>query len=443
MTTFSDLNLIEPIQTALDAEGYVTPTPIQAQAIPALLQGRDMLGIAQTGTGKTAAFTLPLLQILSTSGRKPMPRSPRALILTPTRELAVQIHESIGNYGKNLKMSRAVVFGGVGQGAQVSSTARGVDFLVATPGRLMDLIEQGHIKLDVLEAFVLDEADRMLDMGFIHAVKRIVAMLPKQRQTLLFSATMPDSVAGLAASLLRDPIRVEVTPAATSAERVQQSVMFVEKEKKRSLLSELLRDQSLVRALVFTRTKHGANRVAEQLAKTGVKADAIHGNKSQGARQKALESFRNGKIRVLVATDIAARGIDIDGISHVINFDLPNEPESYVHRIGRTARAGAEGIAVSFCDAEETGYLRDIEKTIRMPVAVNAAHPFHNEQIATAKHPQKPAARSHNNNGGGNRRPGGRPGQHAAGQGRGPKQGGGQKSFGGNGARRPSGEARA
>ena len=385
MTSFSDLNLIEPLQRALATEGYTTPTPIQAQSIPVLLQKRDLLGIAQTGTGKTAAFALPILQLLTQSERKAAPKSARVLVLTPTRELAVQIHESFGTYGNNLRISRTTIFGGVGQGQQIQAMSRGVDVLVATPGRLLDLIEQRQVRLDSVEFFVLDEADRMLDMGFLPAVKRIVALVPKERQTLLFSATMPQSVAGLAAGLLRDPARVEVTPQATSAERVGQTVLFVDKEHKRALLDELLRDKAIVRALVFTRTKHGANRVAEQLAKTGVRVDAIHGNKSQGARQKALDGFKSGKLRVLVATDIAARGIDVEGITHVINFDLPNEPESYVHRIGRTARAGADGIAISFCDAEETAYLRDIEKIIRQQVAVDAGHSFHAQHIANAR----------------------------------------------------------
>jgi ATP-dependent RNA helicase RhlE len=382
MTTFTDLKLSAPLLQALATEGYEIPTPIQAQAIPSLLEGRDLLGIAQTGTGKTAAFALPLLQRLTTTERRAGPRSVRALILTPTRELCVQILDSFRTYGRHLRLSRAAVYGGVSQGPQVHNLARGVDVLVATPGRLLDLMNQGQVKFDSLEAFVLDEADRMLDMGFIVPVKRIVAKLPKERQTLLFSATMPQAVHGLVASLLKEPVRVEVTPVATTAERIAQRVHFVEKANKRALLESLLKNSAISRALVFTRTKHGANKVAEQLARAGVRADAIHGNKSQNARQKALEDFRNGKVRVLVATDIAARGIDVDGISHVINFDLPNEPESYVHRIGRTARAGNEGIAISFCDSEERTFLRDIEKTIRQQVPVDADHPFHAAHIA-------------------------------------------------------------
>ena len=382
MTTFTELKLSAPLLQALATEGYETPTPIQAQAIPPLLEGRDLLGIAQTGTGKTAAFALPLLQRLTTTDRRAGPRSVRALILTPTRELCIQILDSFRTYGRHLRLSRAAVYGGVSQGPQVHNLARGLDVLVATPGRLLDLMNQGQVRFDSLEAFVLDEADRMLDMGFIVPVKRIVAKLPKERQTLLFSATMPQAVHGLVASLLKEPVRVEVTPVATTAERIAQRVHFVEKANKRALLQHLLTDKAIARALVFARTKHGANKVAEQLDRAGVRTDAIHGNKSQNARQKALEDFRNGKVRVLVATDIAARGIDVDGITHVINFDLPNEPESYVHRIGRTARAGNDGIAISFCDAEERAFLRDIEKTIRQQVAVDADHPFHAAHIA-------------------------------------------------------------
>jgi ATP-dependent RNA helicase RhlE len=377
--SFDALKLVEPIARALRAENYATPTPIQARAIPHLLEGHDLLGIAQTGTGKTAAFALPILQRLAADKRHAPPRSTRVLVLTPTRELAVQIHQSFRTYGKFLHLSYNAIFGGVGQGQQVSGVSRGVDVVIATPGRLLDLVNQGHLKLDTVEVFVLDEADRMLDMGFIHDVRRIVAKLPKKRQTVLFSATMPQAISGLAASVLVNPKRVEVTPPATTVERINQKVLFVEKDKKRALLLDLLADKGIARALVFTRTKHGANRLAEQLHKSGVSTDAIHGNKSQGQRQRALDSFRNGRLRVLVATDIAARGIDIDGITHVINFDLPNEPESYVHRIGRTARAGAAGHAISFCDAEERSFLRDIEKVIRRPVPVHVEHPFHVE----------------------------------------------------------------
>ena len=406
MTTFTDLKLSAPLLQALATEGYETPTPIQAQAIPPLLEGRDLLGIAQTGTGKTAAFALPLLQRLTTTDRRAAPRCIRALILTPTRELCVQILDSFRSYGRHLRLSRTAVYGGVSQGPQVHALSRGVDVLVATPGRLLDLMNQGQVRFEGLEAFVLDEADRMLDMGFILPVKRIVAKLPKQRQTLLFSATMPQDVAGLATSLLTNPVRVEVTPVATTAERMSQRVHFVEKANKRALLHHVLSNQEVARALVFTRTKHGANKVGDQLERLGVRADVIHGNKSQNARQRALEDFRSGKVRVLVATDIAARGIDVDGITHVINFDLPNEPESYVHRIGRTARAGNEGIAISFCDSEERAFLRDIEKTIRRQVAVDADHPFHAGHIAEG---------GRVTNAGGANRPGGSSRQNRAG----------------------------
>ncbi|MGB8276287.1 MAG: DEAD/DEAH box helicase [Alphaproteobacteria bacterium] len=384
MNSFSDLHLIEPITRALRAENYTAPTPIQAQAIPHLLQGHDLLGVAQTGTGKTAAFALPILQRLAEGKRRAAPRTARALVLTPTRELAIQIGLSFRTYGRHLPLSYAVVYGGVGQNPQVQALARGIDVVIATPGRLLDLMNQGHLKLDSVEVFVLDEADRMLDMGFIRDVRKIAAKLPAGRQTLLFSATMPEAISGLAASVLKNPRRVEVTPTATTVERIRQQVRFVEKGNKRALLLEVLNDRAIERALVFTRTKHGANKLAEQLGKGGVRVDAIHGNKSQAARQKALEAFRAGKLRVLVATDIAARGIDVDGITHVINFDLPNEPESYVHRIGRTARAGANGTAISFCDAEETAFLRDIEKTIRQPVPVETGHTYHAPLIASA-----------------------------------------------------------
>jgi ATP-dependent RNA helicase RhlE len=383
MTLFSDLGLIEPLFRAVSAEGYTTPTPIQAQAIPVLLQGRDVLGIAQTGTGKTAAFALPILQRLGLDKRRPAPKGARALILTPTRELAVQIGEGFAAYGRNLPLRRAVIHGGVSQNPQVAAVRNGVDILVATPGRLLDLIDQRCIDLSTVEVFVLDEADRMLDMGFIRDVRAIVQRLPKTgRQTLMFSATMPAAVVDLVASLLKDFVRIEVTPQATTVEKIDQKVMFVSRENKRRLLEHVLADADVKRAIVFSRTKHGANRVAEQLAKSGVRAEAIHGNKSQNARQKALNAFKAGSLRVLVATDIAARGIDVDGITHVINFDLPMEPESYVHRIGRTARASAEGAAVSFCDAEEVSQLRAIEREIRQPVPVDAGHPFHVEGLS-------------------------------------------------------------
>jgi ATP-dependent RNA helicase RhlE len=388
MISFSELALRPEIQQALARQGYETPTPIQAQAIPSALAGRDLLGIAQTGTGKTAAFTLPILQKLSEGGAFARPGQVRALILTPTRELAIQIGESIASYGHGLRMRHAVIFGGVGQGRQVDALAAGLDLLVATPGRLLDLMQQRHAKLDGISIFVLDEADRMLDMGFIHDVRKIVAKLPKQRQTLFFSATMPDEIATLSSSLLNEPVRIEVAPASTTAERIEQRLIHVPGSAKRQLLVELLAaDETMSRVIVFTRTKHGANRVADYLERAGQPAAAIHGNKSQNARQAALNAFRVGKMRVLVATDIAARGIDIDEISHVVNFDLPNVPETYVHRIGRTARAGASGIAIAFCDnGEERGFLRGIERLTRVPLKVMQV------AIPTTSLPEVPSA---------------------------------------------------
>ena len=404
MTDFSSLQLAQPILRAIADEGYTTTTPIQAQSIPLLLKGHDLLGIAQTGTGKTAAFSLPLLHRLAANKVKDNNfRKPRALILAPTRELAGQINDSIRTYGRHLGLRSAVIFGGTSARPQIKALARGAHILVATPGRLLDLMNQGHVKLDALEVFILDEADRMLDMGFIHDVKKIAATVPRQRQTMLFSATMPRSVQGLAEGLLNDPVRVEVAPAATTAEKVDQQVLFVAKDKKRALLGNLLDDKDMARVLIFTRTKHGANRVAKHLDQCGVNADAIHGNKSQSARERALKGFRAGRIRALVATDIAARGIDVEGVTHVINFDLPNEPESYVHRIGRTARAGAVGIAISFCDHEERAYLRDIEKTIRQSVPVQEDHPYHAADIANDTGPAKrgPQQKRHRNRGNG------------------------------------------
>ena len=361
-TTFDDLGLIEPLQAALSAQNYNHPTPIQVQAIPKVLAGRDLLGIAQTGTGKTAAFALPLLQRLSESPRPARFREPRVLVVAPTRELAIQIGEAFATYGKNIRFRQTVIYGGVGQRPQVQALNRGVEVLVATPGRLLDLMNQRHLSLKSVEYLVLDEADRMLDMGFIHDVRKIVAALPRQRQTLFFSATMPSAVAGLAGGILSDPVQVSVTPAATTVERIEQGVYFVRATDKRRLLTDVLRDQAFSRVIVFSRTKHGANRIAEHLEKASIGAEAIHGNKSQSARQRALEAFKSGRARVMVATDIAARGIDVDDVSHVINFDLPNVPEDYVHRIGRTARAGAAGVAISFCDPGERAYLRNIER---------------------------------------------------------------------------------
>ncbi|MGV6871429.1 DEAD/DEAH box helicase [Pseudochelatococcus sp. B33] len=372
MTSFKDLGLPAPILSALAAEGYEKPTPIQGQAIPHLLQGRDLLGIAQTGTGKTAAFALPILERLSRE-RKPAPRHGcRALVLSPTRELASQIAESFRVYGRNLRLRVTVVFGGVSARPQAQELARGVDILVATPGRLIDHLDGRAVTLDHVEVFVLDEADQMLDMGFIHAIRRIVPRLPKVRQNLFFSATMPKEIGLLAGELLRDPVEVSVTPVATTAERIAQKVLFVETARKRGLLVDILRDDgegsSMGRTLVFSRTKHGADRIVRHLEEANIPSAAIHGNKSQGQREKALADFRAGRRKILVATDIAARGIDVDGVTHVVNFDLPNVPESYVHRIGRTARAGADGSAISFCDAEERAYLRDIEKLTRQSI---------------------------------------------------------------------------
>jgi ATP-dependent RNA helicase RhlE len=371
---FSALGLVTPLLKALVAGGYTAPTPIQTQAIPHVLAGRDLLGIAQTGTGKTAAFSLPILQRLAANRRAAPPAGCRALILAPTRELASQIAESVKRYGSNLGMRVALVFGGVPKGKQVRALAGGVDVLVACPGRLLDLMGDRAIRLDQTEVLVLDEADHMLDLGFIVPIRKIVAQLPKQRQTMLFSATMPTEIATLAKDLLRDPVRVAVNPVATTAEKVEQKVIFVATSQKRSLLTDLLRDRKMTRSLVFTRTKHGADKVVKHLEDSGMPAAAIHGNKSQGQRERALAGFKDGSTPILVATDIAARGIDVDGVSHVINFDLPNVPESYVHRIGRTARAGKAGIAISFCDATERPFLRDIEKLIRtkLPVTEHA-----------------------------------------------------------------------
>jgi ATP-dependent RNA helicase RhlE len=426
--TFVSLGVAEPILRALAAENYTHPTPIQGKAIPALLEGRDLLGIAQTGTGKTAAFGLPLLQKLSVGHKPPQPKQARALILAPTRELAVQIEQSLRTYGRFLNLKLAVILGGVSQNNQVRAMARGVDILVATPGRLLDLVQQKHVRLDAVESFIVDEADRMLDMGFIRDVRKLVAFLPRQRQSMLFSATMPDDIAKLAHEMLNQPLRIEIAPQGRTADRVAQKLYYVPMPQKRQLLSELLKDLSLNRVIVFTRTKHGANRVAEHLSRTGVVAEAIHGNKSQNARQRALEMFREGKARVLVATDIAARGIDIDNISHVVNFELPNEPESYVHRIGRTARAGTEGIAISFCDASERNYLRDIERLIRMKIEV-VAHELPDlteEQKRQMEEPRRPHGHRHGKPKHGGHRNGHGGGHHGQGQGQGQSRGEGE-----------------
>ncbi len=427
---FSELGLIPPLAQAVAAEGYSTPTPIQERAIPHVLAGRDLLGLAQTGTGKTAAFALPILQLLAKEGQITARRPIRCLVLTPTRELASQIGESFSTYGKNLPLRNTVIFGGVGMDAQKQALRSGMDILVATPGRLLDLIGQGLVDLRPLEVFVLDEADRMLDMGFIHDVKKVIARLPQVRQTLFFSATMPREAQQLADQLLKNPETVAVTPPSTTAEKVDQEVFFVEKADKRSLLVEVLADQSMSRVLVFSRTKHGANKIAEHLLKAKINAEAIHGNKSQNARERALAGFKSGRVRVMVATDIAARGIDVDAVSHVVNFDVPEVPETYVHRIGRTARAGASGMAITFCELEERPDLRNIEKLTRQAIPVVEGHPYESRTPA----PEGWSARDDHNitrsaprssSGGGRGRPGGGGGGGRSGGARGGRRGGG------------------
>jgi ATP-dependent RNA helicase RhlE len=434
-TTFNDLGLIAPILKALQTEGYTHPTPIQEQAIPHLIKGRDLLGCAQTGTGKTAAFAIPILQELHAKGPQTK-RAIRTLILTPTRELAIQIGESFTAYGRNLQLKHTVIFGGVGQKPQTDALQRGVDIVIATPGRLLDLMGQGFIHLNGLEIFVLDEADRMLDMGFIHDVKKVIAKLPAKRQTLFFSATMPPEIAKLANSILTDPIKVEVAPVSSTAETIDQHLYYVDRTDKNKLLVHLLQGDTIREALIFTRTKHGANKVAKILEQAGIGAEAIHGNKSQTARQNALKNFKEGKIRALVATDIAARGIDIDGLTHVINFDIPNIPETYVHRIGRTGRAGASGRALSFCDHEEKAYIRDIVRLIKRDIPVVEAHEFlmvggpkkAEPEVREPRQPRGPGRGDRprgqgqgQQQGHGQRREGGAPSSQ-----RGPRQGGGR-----------------
>lgn len=376
---FENLNLIAPILKAVDAEGYTMPTPIQEQAIPIILEGKDLVGCAQTGTGKTAAFAIPLLQLLYKEQKNEKgPRAIKALIMTPTRELAIQIDESLTAYGRYTRIKHSVIFGGVAQGPQTKAIKAGVDILVATPGRLLDLINQKYIKLDHVKLLVLDEADRMLDMGFSHDMKKIIALLPIKRQTLLFSATMQPEITKMVNTILSNPAKIEVTPVSSTVDNIDQTVYFVDRKDKKSLLLQLLKNKSIDSALVFTRTKHGADKVARELEKARISAQAIHGNKSQMARQLALNNFKLKRTRVLVATDIAARGIDVQELSHVINFDMPNMPETYVHRIGRTGRAGMGGTALSFCDKEEKGYLRDIQKLIakKIPVIENKTYSF-------------------------------------------------------------------
>ncbi len=381
---FEELNLIAPILKAIKTKGYTSPTPIQEQAIPAILQGRDLLGCAQTGTGKTAAFAIPTIQNLmkeQQAGR--WSKGIKALIITPTRELAIQIDESFADYSQGTQLRHTVIFGGVKQHAQVKRLHSGIDILIATPGRLLDLMNQGYVKLNNLKIFTLDEADRMLDMGFIHDVKKVVAKLPAKRQSLFFSATMPPTITTLANTLLTKAIRVEVTPVSSTTETVEQKMYMVEKGNKKNLLTHVLQEDKMSSALVFTRTKHGANKLVTFLDKAGISAAAIHGNKSQAARQKALKNFKEKQLKVLVATDIAARGIDIDELSHVINFEIPNEPETYVHRIGRTGRAMKTGIALSFCDSEERTFVKDIHKLISKEIPVDKDHPFHAEHLGS------------------------------------------------------------
>jgi len=416
---FQQLGLIPPIAEAVASQGYVSPTPIQAKAIPHVLAGRDLLGLAQTGTGKTAAFALPVLQRLADIAPGRGHRAIRCLVLTPTRELASQIGESFSTYGKHLPLRTTVIFGGVGMDAQRRALRNGIDILVATPGRLLDLAGQGLVDLHALEVFVLDEADRMLDMGFIHDVRRVIRLLPDRRQTLFFSATMPREAQELADRLLEQPETVAVVPPATTAERVDQELYLVEKSDKRALLIDVLRDGDMRRVLVFSRTKHGANRIAEHLEKAGIGAAAIHGNKSQNARERALASFKAGQIRVLVATDIAARGIDIDEISHVVNFDVPEVPETYVHRIGRTARAGASGMALTFCDVDERADWRNILKLIRQEVPVVDGHPYQSPTPMSVTPPRSAGD-----------------GRDRGGPRGGPRGGGGGRPGGGGGGRR-------
>lgn len=366
--TFHDLDLIKPLMRALDENHYITPTPIQLSAIPSLLEGRDLLGVAQTGTGKTAAFSLPTLQHLYTTKKSLKPRTARALVLAPTRELAIQIAENCLAYSKYLDLSQTTIYGGVNQKRQVKMMGKGVDLLIATPGRLLDLMQQGYVDLGSVSHLILDEADRMLDMGFIHDIKKIIAEIPKKRQTLLFSATMPSAISKLAGTLLNNPKTVEVTPKVVTVEKIKQNLYKVAKQDKRALLITLLENKDISKCIIFSRTKHGANRIVKELDGAGITSAAIHGNKSQSARQKALSAFKDGEIRLLVATDIAARGIDVDNITHVINYDLPAEAESYVHRIGRTARAGTQGTALSFCDETEGKVLKAIERLIKFEI---------------------------------------------------------------------------
>ncbi len=440
--SFEKLNLIEPILSALKKEGYTTPTPIQEQAIPILLEGNDLLGCAQTGTGKTAAFAIPILQLLTQNpGHTGNKRAIRSLIVTPTRELAIQIGESFASYGRNLNLRHTVIFGGVNQFSQVNALKAGIDILICTPGRLLDLVQQRHVNLSHIQMFVLDEADRMLDMGFVNDVKRIIKLIPERRQSLSFSATMPKTIQELANSILTTPKKVEVTPVSSTAEKIEQAIYFVDQAKKNDLLVHVLQDKSIKSALVFTRTKHGADKVVKLLQKHSIKAEAIHGNKSQNHRQRALSNFKGGHTRVLVATDIAARGIDIDELAFVVNFEIPNIPETYVHRIGRTGRAGAEGKAISFCDIEERAYLRDIQKLIGLEIPVVNEHPFPAENKPAPGVSQKPQGKKPFSRSGGGKSHRGSGSGSSNGGGNRPKSGGGFKPrFSGNAdsKRRPS-----
>ena len=432
LTSFQDFGLADPISRALAEENYLTPTPIQAQTIPLALTGRDIVGIAQTGTGKTAAFALPILHRILQNRIKPQPKSCRVLVLSPTRELSGQILDSFNAYGRHLRLSSALAIGGVPMGRQVRSVMQGVEVMVATPGRLLDLVQSNGLKLGQVEFLVLDEADRMLDMGFINDIRKIVGKLPIKRQTLFFSATMPKDIAELAEQMLRDPARVAVTPVSSTTDRIAQRVIQVDHSAKAAFLAQLLKQEPVDRALVFTRTKHGADKVVKGLEKSGISANAIHGNKSQNHRERVLAAFRSGEIRTLVATDIAARGIDVDGISHVVNYDLPNIPESYVHRIGRTARAGRDGVAISFCDHEENAFLRDIERTIRIKI------PSTDKRTGGPRAAAEPAGRHHANGRNGESRHRGRGGN---GQSRG-HQNGGQRNGQGHGGQGPGQQER-
>ena len=414
---FESLNLCQPLLKALDEIGYVTPTPIQEQAIPLLIEGNDMLGCAQTGTGKTAAFSLPILDAMAEDPWSGKPQI-RVLMLCPTRELASQIRDNIEEYARHLNIRSMVMFGGVSQRPQVKSLRQGVDILIATPGRLLDLIGQGHVNLSYVQFLVLDEADRMLDMGFIRDIRKILALIPEDRQSLLFSATMPSSIVELSRDMLYEPVRVEVSPESSTVEAIEQSLMFVMKKDKRDLLTHLIRDENPEKVLVFSRTKHGCNRIVKQLAQDEIEALAIHGNKSQGAREKALGRFREGSLQVLVATDVASRGIDVSDISHVINLDLPNESEVYVHRIGRTGRAGQGGIAIAFCDENEGEYLRGIEKTIRQEIPVDEDHPYHSEKAKSRKGEKAPKKQQRGGRSGGRRQNRGGQSRKNRGQGR-------------------------